>query len=579
MTDVARHLDSILKVVHNLVGAAKASGQLDWSGLRSAVRTVLPRSYGLGAGCVVGPAGSSEPVPLLLYDVPLAGGAYPDSAAAYRIEHTLLVLDVALSHDEASFRSSLGRIASVKRLATFRGREPLQGPSRPPGQNRRTIPRDRLPFALVCCDRFGDDAILNERVVTPLHRILGNHPMGLRPDQIEVFGQGGRFLNPLLEREESGWYDVGWSLTPDLVKPQICYVCKQKYFRRHFFYEQLCQECGDLNHQKRTQSADLDGYRILITGGRIKIGYAVGLRLLRAGAEVIVTTRFPHDAARRYCAEPDYGEWQDRLHIYGLDLRNVPGVAAFVSHLYDVYPHLDALVNNAAQTVKRPASFYAHLLPFEATPVGELPPPVRLLVEPHAPGESDARPALAAPLTAGLESLLPAQRVDRYGQPIDDRDFNSWVMHLEDVPIVEMVEVQLINSVAPAILTGQLRGLLARSAHERRFVVNVAAAEGRFAQFKSGHHPHTNMAKAALNMLTRTVAYDYAEDGIYVNSVDPGWVSDQAPRTSDESRELGDARIPVDLTDAAARVCDPIFVAVRSGQVSVGQLFKDYACV
>jgi NAD(P)-dependent dehydrogenase (short-subunit alcohol dehydrogenase family) len=109
--------------------------------------------------------------------------------------------------------------------------------------------------------------------------------------------------------------------------------------------------------------------------------------------------------------------------------------------------------------------------------------------------------------------------------------------------------------------------------------VNVSAAEGRFAQFKTGFHPHTNMAKAALNMLTRTIADEYAEQGICVVSVDPGWVSDQIPHTSDISRQLGAARLPIDLVDAASRICDPLFSAVQGETVAVGRLFKDYDVV
>jgi NAD(P)-dependent dehydrogenase (short-subunit alcohol dehydrogenase family) len=305
----------------------------------------------------------------------------------------------------------------------------------------------------------------------------------------------------------------------------------------------------------------------------VKIGYAVALRLLRAGADVIITSRFPHDAAKRYIQEPDFAAWRERLHIYGLDLRDIPRAEAFVTHLYETYPYLDAIINNAAQTVKRPPAYYAHLIPFETAPTAELPAEVRVLLK----GNSVL--PTAGSLVSGLEDVFPIGQLDEHGQQIDNRDFTSWVMRLEDVPISELVEVHLVNAIAPAVFAGQLKELLASSPHSPRFIVNVSAAEGRFAQFKTGFHPHTNMAKAALNMLTRTIADEYAEQGICVVSVDPGWVSDQIPHTSDISRQLGAARLPIDLVDAASRICDPLFSAVQGETVAVGRLFKDYDVV
>jgi NAD(P)-dependent dehydrogenase (short-subunit alcohol dehydrogenase family) len=398
------------------------------------------------------------------------------------------------------------------------------------------------------------------------------------PDQIDIVEQQAQFLNPLLEREQAAWYDMGWSRTPDLRQPELCYVCKQKFFRRHFFYDRLCVNCGDLNYQKRVRSADLAGYRILITGARVKIGYESALRLLRAGAEVIVTSRFPRDTARRYAEEPDFSEWAARLKIYGLDLRQIPQLDSFVQHIAAICPHLDAIINNAAQTVKRPPAYYAHLVPFETAPHGELPARVQALLSETAQTTFVHQSATGF-LAAGSDETFPAGRFDEHGQQIDNRRMTSWVMRLEEVSISEMVEVHLVNAIAPAILAGQLKDLLLRSPHKARFVVNVSAAEGQFAPFKNGLHPHTNMAKAALNMLTRTIAQDYARNNIYVNSVDPGWVSDQVPRTEDASRRTAAERLPIDMIDAAARVCDPIFSALLTEQPVYGRLLKDYAPV
>ena len=85
------------------------------------------------------------------------------------------------------------------------------------------------------------------------------------------------------------------------------------------------------------------------------------------------------------------------------------------------------------------------------------------------------------------------------------------------------------------------------------------------------------MAKAALNMLTRTSAADYARDGIHMNSVDTGWVSDEDPAAlAQKKREEHGFHPPLDIVDGAARICDPIFSGLESGEHVSGVFFKDY---
>jgi hypothetical protein len=120
----------------------------------------------------------------------------------------------------------------------------------------------------------------------------------------------------------------------EALEPQHCYVCKQHYTKVHHFYDQLCPTCAEFNYRKRTELADLRGRVALLTGGRVKIGYQAGIKLLRAGAHLIVVTRFPRDSAQRYAEEPDFAEWKDRLEIFGLDLRHTPSVEAFCQHLW-----------------------------------------------------------------------------------------------------------------------------------------------------------------------------------------------------------------------------------------------------
>ena len=161
---------------------------------------------------------------------------------------------------------------------------------------------------------------------------------------------------------------------------QHCYVCKQKYTLIHHFYDQLCPSCAELNFRKRTELADLSGRVALLSGGRVKIGYQAGLKLLRCGAHLIVTTRFPRDAANRYANEPDFAVWGHRLEIFGLDLRHTPSVEAFCRELLATRTRLDFIVNNACQTVRRPPDFYAHMMAGETAALHDMPEHVRRLV-------------------------------------------------------------------------------------------------------------------------------------------------------------------------------------------------------
>jgi NAD(P)-dependent dehydrogenase (short-subunit alcohol dehydrogenase family) len=394
-------------------------------------------------------------------------------------------------------------------------------------------------------------------------------------------------------------------------RPRVCYVCKVSYTRRHHFYDGLCPACADFNYAKRFQTADLRGRTALITGARLKIGYQAGLKLLRAGARVIVSTRFPHDAARRYAAEADFTEWSDRLRIHGLDLRHSPSVEVFARFLNHAEPRLDAIVNNAAQTVRRPVAFYRHLLEREALPWTDLPAAERVLLEGHyacralldrsapdAPPDSKGLTLLdTGALGLGLREsarlsqirmtyddrtcgreAFPEGRLDCDLQQVDLRAHNTWRMTLAEVPTAELLEVLLINAVAPFVLASRLKPLLLRAGTRASHVVNVTAMEGIFARgTKTDKHPHTNMAKAALNMMTRTSAPDYARDGIHMNAVDTGWVTDEDPVAhAQRKQEEHDFQPPLDVVDGAARILDPLFDGLNTGVHASGQFFKDY---
>lgn len=355
----------------------------------------------------------------------------------------------------------------------------------------------------------------------------------------------------------------------ELNMPKNCYACNQSYQLAHSFYTRLCPECAVENYEKRFQNIDLKGRNVILTGGRVKVGFATALKLLRSKANVVLTTRFPALALEQLQQEKDFEEWKDSVIVYGLDLRNLNAIGEFISFYKSKFDSLDILINNAAQTIKYTDEYYQPLIKTEEKLLKEATTKKNLI-------------ANKTPITKEIKALEYSAdekteiTLTRFGQPVDNREKTSWNSTLEEISMYELVEVNLINQIAPYFLIKELKPLFLNSDFKERFIVNVTSSEGIFSYTnKTIFHPHTNMTKAALNMMTLTSGKEFAEDSIYMTSVDVGWISTGA-KESLRKKQFEEGYIPpLDSVDGASRIFDPIVQGIN-GNCIFGVLLKNY---
>lgn len=380
----------------------------------------------------------------------------------------------------------------------------------------------------------------------------------------------------------------------------FCYECKARINKksRHVKYDSMCTFCGNINMFKRNAKSNQLNKTAIVTGGRVKIGYETAISLLRNKATVIVTSRFVDDCYERYETEKDFDSFKDRLHIYQLNMLDESNIAKFIQYIKQNFPRIDYLINNAAQTIRRPKQFYQHVID-KYDNYGDTKQIVyrdeqeinlvlngdsnrQLCIKTNEIKENDTNTTDLNTLNNEelMNSIFPPNKFDIYGQQLDLRDNNSWMLNLENVDIKELAEVFIINAIAPFILCKNLKDVMGYKAttnnnhykpndNNLSWIINVTSMEGIFNwKFKPSRHPHTNMAKASLNMMTRTVGLNYIEDGIVVVGVDTGWNNSQQPNTYD-------VITPVDCKDGSARILDPIYRRLKNHSV----IYKNYKII
>ena len=442
-----------------------------------------------------------------------------------------------------------------------------------------------------------------------------------REDDILVEDTKDYEMKKFLQKKRKKLKDKNQNNEKQKVIFKNCYICKEKFGldNIHSFYGNLCKKCGDYNYSFRTMKLDFTGRIAIVTGGRVKIGYYIATKLLSYGAKVLITSRFPKDALFKFQKDPDYEKWKNNLVVYPIDFRIFESTIKFVQFINDNFPHVDILINNAAQTIRRTASYYKYLLPIETKDLNKEDDKKIIkndfvnLQNQLKEGEKEQNPAkskneiknalisLVDNKSKEYQEILPLSVIVSQirimeeksqphvtvmggdGQPYDfSKGKNSWNFEFDEIPFQEFTEVQIINTWTPYYLCVKLKPLMMQSPFPDKYIVNVTSVEGIFNHYKRSSHVHTNMAKAALNMFTRTCGSYLKDIGIYMTCVDTGWVSPMNEMNSlldkdkKNSYENEFVNVPLDELDGAMRVLHPIIEGIKNKNYLFGILLKDY---
>jgi NAD(P)-dependent dehydrogenase (short-subunit alcohol dehydrogenase family) len=347
----------------------------------------------------------------------------------------------------------------------------------------------------------------------------------------------------------------------------------------------------------------------IVTGGRVKIGFNIAIKLLSYNCIVLITTRFPKDALIRFQSHPDYQKWKNNLFIYPIDFRIIESTVKFIEYIEKNFTHIDILINNAAQTIRRKTEYYKYLLSIESKKLNDeniiiknekyqlLPIKNSNLISNELIDQSLIKneqnninlnkeifplSVIASQIKIMEEKYQPTKTIlDYNGQPYDfSKEKNSWQLEIDEISFTEFFEVQIINTWTPYYLNVKLKPLLEKSPFQDKYIVNVTSVEGIFSCFKKSTHPHTNMAKAALNMMTRTCGSYYKNKQIYMTSVDTGWISPMNDVgyffKNEDNFEEEFKNLPLDELDGAMRVLHPIIQGIQHKEFLYGILLKDY---
>ena len=394
-----------------------------------------------------------------------------------------------------------------------------------------------------------------------------------------------------------------------------CYICKQKLYPDdiHLFYGNMCKKCGDYNYSFRSLTLNLSGRIAIVTGGRVKIGYYIATKLLSYGCKVLTTSRFPKDTLLKYQQHPEYEKWKNNLLIYPIDFRFFNSVVKFIDYINQNFSHIDILINNAAQTVRKTTSYYKYLLPIEMKELkqedenkiiktdylfrnqNKLDDELKLknnkeeIKNALTTQQDEYNEFLPLSVIASQIKIMEEKKqpiineLGNDGQPYDfSHGKNSWYLEFDEIPFQEFTEVQMINAWVPYYLCVKLKPLMLKSPFPDKYIVNVTAVEGIFNHFKKTTHVHTNMAKASLNMFTRTCGKYLKNFNIYMTCVDTGWVSPMSEinkildNNTKNNFEEEFKNIPLDELDGAMRVLHPIIEGIKNKNYLSGILLKDY---